>query len=504
MANTENGQVGQIVQIIGPVVDVEFSNDYLPPIYQALRITSEGFDVEQTVDVIAEVQQHLGEGRVRAVSMLPTDGMVRGMKAFDLGGPISVPVGEPTLGRVMNVTGNAVDELGEVETDIKYSIHRHAPAFDEQSTELEMFETGIKVIDLIQPFKRGGKIGLFGGAGVGKTVLIQELINNIAKAHSGFSVFAGVGERTREGFDLLEEFVESGVINYGEAFMKDKEENGGFNLPMVDKSKLKESKVALVFGQMTEPPGARLRVALTGLTVAEYFRDQGNDVLFFVDNIFRFTQAGSEVSALLGRMPSAVGYQPNLATEMGEMQERITSTKTGAITSIQAVYVPADDYTDPAPATTFAHLDAVTALSRQIVELGIYPAVDPLTSNSTILTPDIVGAEHYSTAQDVKRILQRYKDLQDIIAILGLDELSEEDKLTVARARKVQRFFSQPFFVGEKFTGLPGQYVKIEDTIKGFREIIDGNCDDMPEQSFYMVGTIEDARQKAKNMAAGA
>lgn len=504
MANSENGQVGQIVQIIGPVVDVEFSSEYLPPIYQALRITSEGFDVEQPVDVIAEVQQHLGEGRVRAVSMLPTDGMVRGMKAIDLGGPISVPVGEPTLGRVMNVTGNAVDELGEVETTMRYSIHRHAPAFDEQSTELEMFETGIKVIDLIQPFKRGGKIGLFGGAGVGKTVLIQELINNIAKAHSGFSVFAGVGERTREGFDLLEEFVESGVIDYGEAFMKDKEENGGFNLPMVDKNSLKNSKVALVFGQMTEPPGARLRVALTGLTVAEYFRDQGNDVLFFVDNIFRFTQAGSEVSALLGRMPSAVGYQPNLATEMGEMQERITSTKTGAITSIQAVYVPADDYTDPAPATTFAHLDAVTALSRQIVELGIYPAVDPLTSNSTILTPDIVGADHYGTAQDVKRILQRYKDLQDIIAILGLDELSEEDKLTVARARKVQRFFSQPFFVGEKFTGLPGQYVKIEDTIKGFREIIDGKCDDMPEQSFYMVGTIEDARQKAKNMAAGA
>lgn len=504
MANTENGQIGQIVQIIGPVVDVEFSNEYLPPIYQALRITSEGFDVEQPVDVVAEVQQHLGEGRVRAVSMLPTDGMVRGMKAFDLGGPITVPVGEATLGRVMNVTGNAVDELGEVVADTRYSIHRHAPAFDEQATELEMFETGIKVIDLIQPFKRGGKIGLFGGAGVGKTVLIQELINNIAKAHSGFSVFAGVGERTREGFDLLEEFVESGVINYGEAFMKDKEENGGFNLPMVDKSKLKESKVALVFGQMTEPPGARLRVALTGLTVAEYFRDQGNDVLFFVDNIFRFTQAGSEVSALLGRMPSAVGYQPNLATEMGEMQERITSTKTGAITSIQAVYVPADDYTDPAPATTFAHLDAVTALSRQIVELGIYPAVDPLSSNSQILTPDIVGDEHYRTAQDVKRILQRYKDLQDIIAILGLDELSEEDKLTVARARKVQRFFSQPFFVGEKFTGLPGEYVKIEDTIKGFREIIDGKCDEMPEQSFYMVGTIEQGREKAKKMAAGA
>ncbi len=505
MANNGNGQqVGQIVQIIGPVVDVEFSSDYLPPIYQALRITSEGFDVETPVNVIAEVQQHLGEGRVRAVSMLPTDGMVRGMKAIDTGGPITVPVGEATLGRVMNVIGDSVDELGSVDSESRASIHRHAPTFDEQATELEMFETGIKVIDLIQPFLRGGKIGLFGGAGVGKTVLIQELINNIAKAHSGFSVFAGVGERTREGFDLLEEFVESGVIDYGEKFMKDKEENGGFNLPMVDKGSLKNSKVALVFGQMTEPPGARLRVALSGLTVAEYFRDQGNDVLFFVDNIFRFTQAGSEVSALLGRMPSAVGYQPNLATEMGEMQERITSTKTGAITSIQAVYVPADDYTDPAPATTFAHLDAVTALSRQIVELGIYPAVDPLASNSRILDPAIVGDEHYNTAQSVKQILQRYKDLQDIIAILGLDELSEEDKLTVSRARKIQRYFSQPFFVGEKFTGLPGQYVKVEDTIKGFREILDGKCDDMPEQAFYMVGTIEQAREKAQKMAAAA
>lgn len=505
MANNGNGQqTGRIVQIIGPVVDVEFSDNYLPPIYQALRITSEGFDVETPVDVVAEVQQHLGEGRVRAVSMLPTDGMVRGMKAIDTGGPISVPVGEATLGRVMNVIGDSVDELGAVSAETRYSIHRHAPTFDEQSTQLEMFETGIKVIDLIQPFLRGGKIGLFGGAGVGKTVLIQELINNIAKAHSGFSVFAGVGERTREGFDLLEEFVESGVIDYGEAFMKDKEENGGFNLPMVNKDSLKNSKVSLVFGQMTEPPGARLRVALTGLTVAEYFRDQGNDVLFFVDNIFRFTQAGSEVSALLGRMPSAVGYQPTLATEMGEMQERITSTKTGAITSIQAVYVPADDYTDPAPATTFAHLDAVTALSRQIVELGIYPAVDPLASNSRILDPQIVGDEHYNTAQAVKQILQRYKDLQDIIAILGLDELSEEDKLTVARARKIQRYFSQPFFVGEKFTGLPGQYVKVEDTIKGFREILDGKCDDMPEQAFYMVGTIEQAREKAQKMAASA
>ena len=504
MADTNGQHVGRVVQIIGPVVDVEFSDSYLPPIYQALRISSEGFDVETTIDVVAEVQQHLGEGRVRAVSMLPTDGMVRGMKAIDLGGPITVPVGIPTLGRVMNVIGDSVDELGPVNSEERASIHRHAPSFDEQATELEMFETGIKVIDLIQPFKRGGKIGLFGGAGVGKTVLIQELITNIATEHSGYSVFAGVGERTREGNDLLREFVESGVISYGKDFLHNMEETGEFDMAKVDKSALKDSKVALIYGQMTEPPGARLRVALSGLTVAEYFRDQGNDVLFFVDNIFRFTQAGSEVSALLGRMPSAVGYQPTLASEMGEMQERITSTKTGAVTSIQAVYVPADDYTDPAPATTFAHLDAVTALSRQIVELGIYPAVDPLASNSTILTPDIVGEEHYNTAQSVKLILQRYKDLQDIIAILGLDELSEEDKLTVSRARKVQRFFSQPFTVGEQFTGLKGEYVKVEDTIKGFKEIIEGKCDDMPEQAFYMVGTIEQAREKAQKMAAAA
>jgi len=504
MANEGQGQVGTVVQIIGPVVDVEFSDNYLPPIYQALRVTSEGFDVEEKIDVVAEVQQHLGEGRVRAVSMLPTDGMVRGMKVIDLGGPITVPVGAPTLGRVMNVVGEPVDELGPIVDDTRASIHRHAPSFDEQSTQLEMFETGIKVIDLIQPFLRGGKIGLFGGAGVGKTVLIMELINNVAKGREGFSVFAGVGERTREGNDLLREMVESKVITYGDAFMKNLEENHSFDLTTVDKNAIKDSKVALVYGQMTEPPGARLRVALSGLTVAEYFRDQGNDVLFFVDNIFRFTQAGSEVSALLGRMPSAVGYQPNLATEMGEMQERITSTKTGAITSIQAVYVPADDYTDPAPATTFAHLDAVTALSRQIVELGIYPAVDPLSSNSRILDPTIVGEEHYNTAQDVKKILQRYKDLQDIIAILGLDELSEEDRLTVARARKIQRFFSQPFTVGEQFTGIPGKYVKVEDTIKGFREILDGKCDDMPEQSLYMVGTSEEAREKAQKMAAGA
>ena len=504
MAKNENGHVGTVVQIIGPVVDVEFTDNYLPPIYQALRITSEGFDVEEKIDVVAEVQQHLGEGRVRAVSMLPTDGMVRGMKAIDLDGPITVPVGNPTLGRVMNVIGDPVDELGAVNSDTRYSIHRHPPSFEEQATSLEMFETGIKVIDLVQPFLRGGKIGLFGGAGVGKTVLIMELINNVAKGREGFSVFAGVGERTREGNDLLREMVESSVITYGDAFMKDFKDNHSFDLGKVDMEAIKNSKVSLVYGQMTEPPGARLRVALSGLTVAEYFRDQGNDVLFFVDNIFRFTQAGSEVSALLGRMPSAVGYQPNLATEMGEMQERITSTKTGAITSIQAVYVPADDYTDPAPATTFAHLDAVTALSRQIVELGIYPAVDPLASNSRILDPQIVGDEHYNTAQEVKRILQRYKDLQDIIAILGLDELSEDDKLIVARARKIQRFFSQPFTVGEQFTGLKGEYVKVEDTIKGFREILEGKCDDMPEQSFYMVGTIEQAREKAKKMAAAA
>ncbi len=504
MVNEGTQQVGKVVQVIGPVVDVEFSDNYLPPIYQALRVTSEGFDVDTEIDVVAEVQQHLGEGRVRAVSMLPTDGMVRGMKVIDTGGPITVPVGDATLGRVMNVIGEPVDELGDVNATTRYPIHAHAPEFEEQSTELEMFETGIKVIDLVQPFLRGGKIGLFGGAGVGKTVLIMELINNVAKGRDGFSVFAGVGERTREGNDLLREMVESEVIKYGKEFMDDFKENHAFDLTKVDSEAIKDSKVSLIYGQMTEPPGARLRVALSGLTVAEYFRDQGNDVLFFVDNIFRFTQAGSEVSALLGRMPSAVGYQPNLATEMGEMQERITSTKTGAITSIQAVYVPADDYTDPAPATTFAHLDAVTALSRQIVELGIYPAVDPLSSNSRILDPQIVGEEHYETAQSVKQILQRYKDLQDIIAILGLDELSEEDKLTVSRARKVQRFFSQPFHVAEQFTGLEGRYVKIEDTIKGFREIIEGKCDDMPEQAFYMVGTIDEAREKAKKMAAAA
>jgi F-type H+/Na+-transporting ATPase subunit beta len=473
------GNVGKVVQIIGPVVDVEFSDSNLPQIYQALRVTSEGFDVQRPIDVICEVQQHLGEGRVRTVSMLPTDGMIRGMRAVDTGGPITVPVGNSTLGRIINVIGEPVDERGPVDAAARYPIHRHAPAFEDQSTEMEMLITGIKVIDLIQPFLKGGKIGLFGGAGVGKTVCIMELINNIAKAHGGFSVFAGVGERTREGNDLWVEMRESGVINDED---------------------LSKSKVALVYGQMTEPPGARLRVALSGLTVAEYFRDQGQDVLLFIDNIFRFTQAGSEVSALLGRMPSAVGYQPNLATEMGELQERITSTKRGSITSVQAIYVPADDLTDPAPATTFAHLDATTVLSRQIAELGIYPAVDPLDSTSRILDPRIVGDDHYNTAQDVKRILQRYKDLQDIIAILGVDELSEEDKLTVARARKVQRFLSQPFFVAAQFTGLEGKLVPLEETIRGFREIVDGKYDDIPEQAFFLKGSIDEVVEAAKKM----
>jgi F-type H+/Na+-transporting ATPase subunit beta len=473
------GNIGKVVQIIGPVIDVEFSGSTLPPIHQALRVTSEGFEVTKPIDVICEVQLHLGEGRVRTVSMLPTDGMVRGMKAVDTGSGITVPVGNGTLGRIMNVIGEPIDERGPVPHTERYPIHRSAPTFDEQSTELEMLATGIKVIDLVQPFLKGGKIGLFGGAGVGKTVTIMELINNIAKAHGGFSVFAGVGERTREGNDLWLEMREGEVINDAD---------------------LSKSKVALVYGQMTEPPGARLRVALSGLTVAEYFRDQGQDVLLFVDNIFRFTQAGSEVSALLGRMPSAVGYQPNLASEMGELQERITSTKTGSVTSVQAVYVPADDLTDPAPAAAFAHLDATTVLSRQIAELGIYPAVDPLASSSRILDPRIVGEEHYKCAQDVKRVLQRYKDLQDIIAILGIDELSEDDKLTVTRARKVQKFLSQPFHVAEQFTGIPGKLVAIEDTIRGFREIVDGKHDDIPEQAFYLQGTIEDVLKKAKEM----
>src|SRR5438034_7331698 len=467
--------IGRVSQVIGPAVDVEFEEGKQPPIHQALHITSKGYDVPSPIDVIVEVQQHLGEGRVRCISMQPTDGMVRGMPAEDLGGPITIPVGAATLGRVMNVIGEPVDELGPIEAKRRDPIHKAAPGFTEQNTQLEMFETGIKVVDLIEPYLRGGKIGLFGGAGVGKTVIIQELINNIATKHGGISVFAGVGERTREGNDLWLGMKESGVIN----------------------------KAALIYGQMTEPPGARLRVALTGLTTAEYFRDdEGQDVLLFVDNIFRFTQAGSEVSALLGRMPSAVGYQPTLASEMGELQERITSTTRGSITSVQAIYVPADDYTDPAPATAFAHLDATTNLSRQIVELGIYPAVDPLASSSRILDPRTIGDEHYNTAREVKQLLQRYKDLQDIIAILGIDELSEEDKVVVARARKIQRFLSQPFFVAAQFTGREGKYVKIADTIKGFKEIVEGKHDDIPEQAFYMVGTIEEGLEQAQRLAA--
>ncbi|HVL68493.1 MAG TPA: F0F1 ATP synthase subunit beta [Vicinamibacterales bacterium] len=473
-------KVGKVVQVIGPVVDIEFEGGHLPEIYNAVRIETKG-QGGTTVDVVCEVEQHLGENRVRTVAMKPTDGMQRGMPAIDTGAPISMPVGPATLGRVMNVLGEPVDYPDRpVNSQERWSIHRHAPTMEDQSTELQMFETGIKVVDLLEPYLKGGKIGLFGGAGVGKTVIIQELIHNVAMKHGGVSVFAGVGERTREGNDLWLEFQESGVINVDDPT---------------------KSRAALVYGQMTEPPGARLRVALSGLTVAEYFRDAENkDVLLFVDNIFRFTQAGSEVSALLGRMPSAVGYQPTLLTEMGELQERITSTKKGSITSVQAIYVPADDYTDPAPATTFAHLDATTNLSRAIVELGIYPAVDPLASTSRILDPRIIGDEHYSVARAVKQVLQRYKDLQDIIAILGIDELSEEDKLTVGRARRIQKFLSQPFFVAEQFTGMPGKYVPIADTVRSFREIVDGKYDHLPEQAFYMVGTIEEAVEKAEKM----
>jgi F-type H+-transporting ATPase subunit beta len=470
---------GKIVQVIGPVVDVEFEPGKLPPIYGALEVPGAGStDVfAYSAKLVLEVAQHLGESQVRTVAMAATDGLTRGMPVNDTGGPISIPVGKETLGRIINITGEPVDKMGPVKSTKTYPIHRPAPAFDQQSTKVEMFETGIKVVDLLEPYTRGGKTGLFGGAGVGKTVLIQELINNIAKQHGGISVFAGVGERTREGNDLYHEMKESGVIE----------------------------KTALIFGQMTEPPGSRLRVALTGVTSAEYFRDEeGQDVLLFIDNIFRFTQAGSEVSALLGRMPSAVGYQPTLGTEMGALQERITSTKKGSITSVQAIYVPADDITDPAPATAFAHLDATTVLSRQLTELGIYPAVDPLSSTSRILDPIILGQEHYGTARAVQSILQRYKDLQDIIAILGMEELSDEDKLIVARARKLQRFLSQPFFVAEVFTGQPGRYVKLADTIKGFKEIVEGKCDDIPEQAFYMVGTIEEVREEAEKLAKSA
>ncbi|MCK5352852.1 F0F1 ATP synthase subunit beta [bacterium] len=467
--------IGRITQIIGPVLDIEFEPGKLPAIYNAIRIQAESGDAK--IDLITEVQAHQGNNVVRTVAMSSTDGLIRGMEAEDTGGPITIPVGRSTLGRIMNVTGDPVDEMGPIESDVRYPIHREAPSLEDQSTETEILETGVKVIDLIQPYVKGGKIGLFGGAGVGKTVIIMEMINNIATEHGGFSVFSGVGERTREGNDLWLEMKESKVLD----------------------------KAILVYGQMNEPPGARLRVGLSGLTAAEYFRDEeGQDVLLFVDNIFRFTQAGSEVSALLGRIPSAVGYQPTLATEMGEMQERITSTSKGSITSVQAIYVPADDLTDPAPATTFSHLDATTVLSRQIAELGIYPAVDPLDSTSRILDPRIVGEEHYNVAREVQQILQRYKDLQDIIAILGMDELSEEDRLTVSRARKVQRFLSQPFFVAEQFTGTPGKYVKLEDTIRGFKEISEGVHDELPEQAFYMVGTIEEALEQGKKLAESA
>ncbi|MBZ5651863.1 MAG: F0F1 ATP synthase subunit beta [Acidobacteriia bacterium] len=475
-------RIGHVIQISGPAVDVQFVEGAMPPIYEALKVVSDGFTVPNPVNVILEVQQHLGEGRVRCVAMEATEGMVRGMKVIDQGGPISVPVGRGTLGRVMNVIGQPVDQLGPIEHTKTMPIHRPAPLFEDQATTAEMFETGVKVVDLIQPFLKGGKIGLFGGAGVGKTVFIQELINNVAKQHGGYSVFAGVGERTREGNDLWLEMTESGVIKPGDP---------------------EKSKAALIYGQMTEPPGARLRVALTGLTVAEFFRDEeGADTLLFIDNIFRFTQAGSEVSALLGRMPSAVGYQPNLATEMGELQERITSTKKGSVTSVQAIYVPADDLTDPAPATTFAHLDATTVLSRALTEIGIYPAVDPLASSSRILDARIVGQDHYDVAQSVKKILQTYKDLQDIIAILGIDELSEDQKISVARARKIQRFLSQPFHVAEQFTGSPGRYVKVADTVKGFKGIAEGKYDDIPEQAFYMKGTIEEVLEAAEKMKA--
>ncbi len=473
---------GHVVQVIGPVVDVEFPDRHLPEILNAVQILDDGDKGEIPIDVTLEVAQHLGENRARCIAMEPTEGMVRGMKATDLGEPISVPVGRKTLGRVLGVLGQPVDGKGPVDAEARLPIHRGAPPLVDQSTETEMFETGIKVVDLLEPYTKGGKTGLFGGAGVGKTVIIMELINNVALQHGGYSVFSGVGERTREGNDLWLEMTEAGVI---------------------DPDNWENSKASLIYGQMTEPPGARLRVGLTGLTVAEHFRDsEGQDVLLFIDNIFRFTQAGSEVSALLGRMPSAVGYQPNLATEMGELQERITSTKKGSVTSVQAIYVPADDLTDPAPAAAFAHLDATTVLSRQISELGIYPAVDPLASTSRILDPSIVGAEHYMVARETQRILQRYKDLQDIIAILGIDELSEEDKLTVARARKIQRFLSQPFHVAEQFTGMKGRYVKVEDTVKGFKALCAGEYDHLPEQAFLYVGGIEEAVERAEQMKA--
>jgi F-type H+/Na+-transporting ATPase subunit beta len=483
MASTaEKTNVGKLTQVIGPVVDVEFTGGKMPQIYSALKIEGKN-EAGQDVSVTCEVQQLLGDNQVRAVAMSTTDGLVRGMDVIDLGAPISVPVGTATLGRIFNVLGEAVDQQGPVNTDERSPIHREAPKLTELETKPSVFETGIKVIDLLTPYRRGGKIGLFGGAGVGKTVIMMELINNIATNHGGVSVFGGVGERTREGNDLYNEMMESGVI---------------------DKENLANSKIALVYGQMNEPPGARMRVGLAALTMAEYFRDVNKqDVLLFIDNIFRFVQAGSEVSALLGRMPSAVGYQPTLGTDMGDLQERITSTKEGSITSVQAVYVPADDLTDPAPATTFAHLDGTTVLSRGLASKGIYPAVDPLDSTSTMLQPSIVGADHYDTARAVQSTLQRYKELQDIIAILGLDELAEEDRLIVSRARKVERFLSQPFFVAEVFTGSPGKYVKLEDTIKGFKAILAGEMDDLPEQAFYLVGDIAEARAKGEKLLKG-
>ncbi len=493
---------GKISQIIGPVIDVSFDeNSPLPNIYDALEVKNEQGNV-----IVLECQQDIGENTIRTVAMDSTDGLSRGMEVVSTGMTISMPVGDIIKGRLFNVIGQAIDGMPTVSRERTASIHRDPPKFENLSTSKEVLYTGIKVIDLIEPYAKGGKIGLFGGAGVGKTVIIQELINNIAKQYNGFSVFAGVGERTREGNDLLREMIEAGLVNYGEEFKKSMEE-GGWDLSKVDPKEMEKSLLTMVFGQMNEPPGARARVALSGLTVAEYFRDgdeqgSGNDILFFVDNIFRFTQAGSEVSALLGRMPSAVGYQPTLATEMGMMQERITSTKRGSITSVQAVYVPADDLTDPAPATTFAHLDATTVLNRKISEQGIYPAVDPLDSTSRILSPDIVGEEHYNTAQRVKEILQRYKELQDIIAILGMDELSDDDKMVVHRARRVARFLSQPFYVATQFTGIPGAFVGIEDTIKGFKMILDGEVDEYPESAFNLVGTIEEAIEKGKKMLA--
>jgi len=500
-----SGFIGKVSQIIGPVVDVKFDTETseLPRILDSLEIRREDGSI-----IVLEVQQHIGEDTVRCITMSATDGLNRGHDVIATGAPIKMPIGDDIKGRLFNVTGDAIDGLGNLPKENGLPIHREAPKFEDLSTSSEVLYTGIKVIDLIEPYSKGGKIGLFGGAGVGKTVLIQELINNIAKGHGGLSVFAGVGERTREGNDLLREMIESGIIKYGDAFEKSMEE-GGWDLSLVDKDQLKESKVTFVFGQMNEPPGARARVALSGLTLAEYFRDgdgegQGRDILFFIDNIFRFTQAGSEVSALLGRMPSAVGYQPTLATEMGAMQERITSTKNGSITSVQAVYVPADDLTDPAPATTFAHLDATTVLSRKIAELGIYPAVDPLDSTSRILSAEVLGDEHYNTATRVKELLQRYKELQDIIAILGMDELSDEDKLVVHRARRVQRFLSQPFHVAEQFTGLKGVFVDIKDTIKGFNMIMDGEVDKYPEAAFNLVGGIEEAIEKGEKMLAEA